>query len=117
MAQKYSAAYINKLSEEKLRDLLYAKAQKEKEEYIANLKTLSKEEIIKSSYKQAMFDEFLLLLEQDYLNKKQLKFLLQFESPLALCYDAWLKTDVTYMDILYMAVSNLTEGLIENDMI
>ena len=45
------------------------------------------------------------------------RFLLQFECPLSVCYDAWLKTDVSYMEILHVAVNNLTEGLIADDTI
>ena len=64
-----------------------------------------------------IYDEYLSLLEQDYLNEEQIKFLLQFECPLSVCYDAWLKTDVSYMEILHVAVNNLTEGLIADDTI
>ena len=65
----------------------------------------------------SIYDEYLSLLEQDYLNEEQIKFLLQFECPLSVCYDAWLKTDVSYMEILHVAVNNLTEGLIADDTI
>ena len=63
------------------------------------------------------YQKYLSLLEQDYLNEEQIKFLLQFECPLSVCYDAWLKTDVSYMEILHVAVNNLTEGLIADDTI
>ena len=68
-------------------------------------------------YQHTIYDEYLSLLEQDYLNEEQIKFLLQFECPLSVCYDAWLKTDVSYMEILHVAVNNLTEGLIADDTI
>ena len=57
------------------------------------------------------------MIHQDDLNEEQIKFLLQFECPLSVCYDAWLKTDVSYMEILHVAVNNLTEGLIADDTI
>ena len=57
------------------------------------------------------------MIRQDDLNEEQIKFLLQFECPLSVCYDAWLKTDVSYMEILHVAVNNLTEGLIADDTI
>lgn len=69
------------------------------------------------AYQHTIYDEYLSLLEQDYLNEEQIKFLLQFECPLSVCYDAWLKTDVSYMEILHVAVNNLTEGLIADDTI
>ena len=72
---------------------------------------------VEMAYQHTIYDEYLSLLEQDYLNEEQIKFLLQFECPLSVCYDAWLKTDVSYMEILHVAVNNLTEGLIADDTI
>ena len=43
------------------------------------------------AYQHTIYDEYLSLLEQDYLNEEQIKFLLQFECPLSVCYDAVVK--------------------------
>ena len=82
-----------------------------------DLEKLSTEELRSLLYERASAEKMEFCDEQDYLNEEQIKFLLQFECPLSVCYDAWLKTDVSYMEILHVAVNNLTEGLIADDTI
>ena len=108
---------LDKLSTEELRNLLYERALVERKEFCDELKEKPREYIIEEADRITMYSEYLILLEQDYLNENQIKFLLELECPLSVCYDAWLKTDVSYMDILYSAVDNLTEGLIADDTI
>lgn len=108
---------LSKFSTEELRSLLYERASAERKEFCDGLKEKTREHIIEKANRITMYSEYLILLEQDYLNEEQIKFLLQFECPLSVCYDAWLKTDVSYMEILHVAVNNLTEGLIADDTI
>ena len=51
------------------------------------------------------------------MSKSQLGFWKNEPIYKALRDDAWLKTDVSYMEILHVAVNNLTEGLIADDTI
>ena len=114
---KVNTLDLEKLSTEELRSLLYERASAEKMEFCDELRKKPSEYVMEMAYQHTIYDEYLSLLEQDYLNEEQIKFLLQFECPLSVCYDAWLKTDVSYMEILHVAVNNLTEGLIADDTI
>ena len=114
---KVNTLDLEKLSTEELRSVLYERASAEKMEFCDELRKKPNEYVMEMAYQHTIYDEYLSLLEQDYLNEEQIKFLLQFECPLSVCYDAWLKTDVSYMEILHVAVNNLTEGLIADDTI
>lgn len=108
---------LDKLSTEELRYVLYDRASKEKMAFCDELRKKPREYIMRMAYKHTIYDEYCSLLEQDYLNEDQIKFLLQFKRPLYVCYVAWLKADVSYMEELATAVNHLTEGLISFDTI
>ena len=99
---KVNTLDLEKLSTEELRSLLYERASAEKMEFCDELRKKPSEYVMEMAYQHTIYDEYLSLLEQDYLS---------------VCYDAWLKTDVSYMEILHVAVNNLTEGLIADDTI
>mgnify|MGYP000143391082 CR=1 FL=1 len=98
--------------------MLYERASAEKMEFCDELRKKPSEYVMEMAYQHTIYDEYLSLLEQDYLNEEQIKFLLQFECPLSVCYDAWLKTRCFRIwKLLHVAVNNLTEGLIADDTI
>lgn len=104
-----------KLSEEKLQNLLYERLEKEYNEFIKDLKKLSPEKIIEESYKKVFYEDIVMSFEGDdvYLNKEQLITLIKCKHPLYECYEAWMDTDYSYMDMLRNAISSGADTLIE----
>ena len=86
---KVNTLDLEKLSTEELRSLLYERASAEKMEFCDELRKKPSEYVMEMAYQHTI----------------------------SVCYDAWLKTDVSYMEILHVAVNNLTEGLIADDTI
>ncbi|MCI8521257.1 MAG: DUF3848 domain-containing protein [Clostridia bacterium] len=103
-----------KLSKEKLQNLLYERLEKEYNEFIEDLKKLPPEEIIEESYKKVIRDDIIMSFEGDdvYLDKEQLIALLKCKHPLYECYEAWMDTDYSYMDMLRDAISQGADKLI-----
>lgn len=101
-------------TEQELQNLLYEKMSKEQDNYIEKLKHSKPEEIISSAYEKVMRDDILILFDGDdtFLDKKQLKELLKLEYPLSACYDAWMDTDISYMDMLRDTVDDFTKDLV-----
>lgn len=99
---KVNTLDLEKISTEELQNLLYEKVQQEYDEFIKDLKKLPPEKIIENSYKKVMFEDIVMSFEGEdsYLDKKQLIALLKFKCPLYVCYEAWMDTDYTYMDML-----------------
>ncbi len=104
---------LEKLSTEELRSLLYERASAEQFEFCDELRKKPREYIMEMAYKHTIYDEYISLLEQDYLNEEQIKFLLQFECPLSICYDAWMDTDYSYMDMLRDAIMERADNEIK----
>lgn len=99
---KVNTLDLDKLSTEELQNLLYEKVKQEYDEFIADLKKLPPEKIIKNSYKKVMFEDIVMSFEgaDSFLNKEQLIVLLQFDYPLYMCYEAWMDTDYSHMEML-----------------
>ncbi len=103
-----------KLSEEKLQNLLYTRLETEYTEFIEDLKKLPPEKIIEESYKKVIRDDILMSFEGDdiYLDREQLIALLRCKHPLYECYEAWTDTDYSYMDMLRDAICDGADTLI-----
>jgi hypothetical protein len=103
-----------KLSEDKLQNLLYTRLETEYTEFIEDLKKLPPEKIVEESYKKVIRDDILMSFESDdiYLDKEQLIALLRCKRPLYECYEAWTDTDYSYMDMLRDAISDGADTLI-----
>lgn len=103
---KVNTLDLEKLSTEELQNLLYEKVKQEYDEFIEGLKKLPTEKIIENSYKKVLFEDIVMSFEgeDNYLNRKQLIALLKFKCPLYICYDAWMDTDYSYMDMLRDAI-------------
>lgn len=110
-----TAVDYEKLSEEKLWDLLYKKVKAEYDKFIEDLRKLPTENIIEASYKKVIRDDIVMSFEGEdiYLNKEQIIALLKCEYPLYECYEAWMDTDYSYMDMLRDAISGGADSLIE----
>lgn len=105
---------INALSSEELRDELYEKAAQEQEEFLVNLKSLPPEEIINHCYEKAIRDDILMSFESDYLDDEEMRMLLKCGDVLGSCYNDWLSTDYTYMDMIRDTVSDFANGLVKS---
>lgn len=112
---KVNTLDLEKLSTEELQNLLYAKVKQEYDEFIEDLKKLPPETIIENSYKKVMFEDIVASFEGEdsFLDKEQLIALLKFKCPLYICYEAWLDTDYTHMDMLRDSITEYIDREIE----
>ena len=93
-----------------LRELLHDKALAEYRQFINYLMTRSPEEIIRASYKKAMYDDILMIFAQDnVLSEKQIAALLSLDNPLNECYYEWIDTDCSHMEMLTDTIRNCAE--------
>ena len=103
------------MSKENLRSLLWEKAAKEQSDFIEHLKTLPPEQIIDKSYEKVMRDDILMSFEDDYLSDKQVAELIKLDYPLSACYDEWMDTDVSHMEMLRDTIDDYTKRLVEEN--
>ena len=107
------------MSKEDLRDLLYQKASKEQDAFIEHLKTLTPEQIIDRSYEKAMRDDILMIFENDYMSEylsdKQVKELLKLDYPLSACYEEWMDTDYSHMEMLRDTIDTFAQRLVDEN--
>lgn len=102
-----------------LRDKLWEKASKEQSEYMADLQKMTPEQIIESCYETVMREDILLTFEYEcnspQLSDEQVKALLKMKYPIDACYNAWQKSDVTYMDRIQETVDKFSEKEAEKE--
>ena len=80
---------------------VYKKMEQELDQFIAELKIMSPEEVISCSYEKVMKEDFLLLFgESVELSEEEAVKLLQMEKPLDFVYQKWLGSDSGHMDVL-----------------
>ena len=104
-----------KMSKDNLRELLYEKASKEQDAFIEHLKTLPPEQIIDKAYEKVMRDDILMSFEDDYLSDKQVAELIKLDYPLSACYDEWMDTDVSHMEMLRDTIDSYAKRLVEEN--
>ena len=103
------------MSKDNLRELLYEKASKEQDAFIEHLKTLPQEQIIDKDYEKVMRDDILMSFEDDYLSDKQVAELIKLDYPLSACYDEWMDTDVSHMEMLRDTIDSYAKRLVEEN--
>ena len=91
---------IIKRMEEMDREELYLKAIAEQTQFVDELLKKPPKEIADASYEKAVRDNILILLESDELSYETVHELLKTDCPLSVCYDSWLKSDTSDIDIL-----------------
>lgn len=100
-------------SQKDIREQLWEKASKEQSEYTAELQKLTPEQIIEKCYETVMREDILLTFEYEcnspQLSNEQVKALLKMKYPIDACYNAWQKSDVTYMDRIQETVDKFSE--------
>ena len=103
------------MSKESLRELLYQKASKEQEVYVEHIKRLPPELIIEKAYEKVMLDDILMTFEDDYLSDKQIAELIKLDYPLLACYNEWMDTDYSHMEMLRDTIDDYTKRLVEEN--
>lgn len=103
------------MSNENLRKILYEKAAKEQSAYIEHLKTFPPEQIIDRAYEKVMRDDILMTFEDDYLSDKQVAELIKLDYPLSACYDEWMDTDYSHMEMLRDTIDDYTKRLVDEN--
>ena len=103
------------MSKESLRELLYQKASKEQEVYVEHIKRLPPELIIEKAYEKVMRDDILMAFEDDYLSDKQIAELIKLDYPLLACYNEWMDTDYSHMEMLRDTIDDYTKRLVEEN--
>ncbi len=92
--------------------LLYEKLAKEHDDFIADLKTKTPEQIIESSYEKVMKDDLLSVFEYTDFSQTEAKALYRLDKPLDALYQEWLHNDMTYMDMLRDTIDNRIESAV-----
>lgn len=95
------------------REKLFVKAEKEYNRYIESLKQKPPEQIISMcdeiSTKSNIFSIFADERKMPTLSDRQVNGLLNFDNPIEACYNAWLKSGATYMDVVQESVELFAE--------
>ncbi len=95
--------------------LLYEKMKAEYDNFIAELKEKSVEEIIERSYEKVILEDLLTCIENDNLKQEEAKALYQIENPLSFIYQEWINIDNNYMDLLRDTIDETTKKLINSN--
>ncbi|MBE5041210.1 DUF3848 domain-containing protein [Oscillospiraceae bacterium DSM 107454] len=98
-----------------LRELLLEKVYKEQSDFIETLKLQPPEKIIDSSYEKVMRDDILMTFEDDYLSDEQVMELLKLDYPLSACYNEWMDTDYSHMEMLRDTIDDYTKRLVDEN--
>lgn len=93
-------------------ELLYKKLEKEHNDFVAELKTKSPEQIIEASYEKVFKDDILSIFDYAEFSQTQAKALYKLKYPLDAIYQEWLHNDMSYMDMLRDTVDNRIESAV-----
>lgn len=86
---------------EALRTELYDKVYAEFQTLIAEVEKLPPKEIINKSYEVVAKEDIMMSFDaQEFLSDRQMEALLKANNTLSACYETWMDTDCTYMDII-----------------
>lgn len=78
----------------------------EHEEFLAELKQKPADEIIRKAYEICYREEFVSILESDYMTEEKIAKLLKLPNPVGFLYDEWLKTDASVCEMLEEVITN-----------
>ena len=91
---------------ETLKEKLNDKVQNEYIAFIEKLKGLPPDKIIERSYEKVFKEDLALALSDKTLSLDETKAMLSLKYPLDALYREWMKTDISYMDMLSDIVDN-----------
>ena len=92
---------------------LYNKMSTELKNFISELKDQSPDLIIESAYELVMKEDLLSIFEYTDYTEDEAKALFELSYPLDAIYQAWLKNDLTYMDLLEETIRIELEKIIK----
>lgn len=101
------------LTREKLNIELYEKIYAEQQEFISSLKTMTPESIIQHAYELVIREDILLSLEDNDLDTRQCKALLNKKKPLDTLFLAWEKHEGDHMNEIRDCIENKANDLIK----
>lgn len=86
--------------------LLYEKVQAEYDTFIGELKAKPAEEVLERAYEKVFKEEMVGICEFADFDRKEAKAMYLEKYPLDRMYQDWLKSDVSYMDMLRDSVDD-----------
>ncbi|WP_416325182.1 DUF3848 domain-containing protein [[Eubacterium] hominis] len=96
-----------------LNEMLNDKVQNEYNTFIEKLKGLSPVEIIEHSYEKVFKEDLAMALSEKSLSSDEAKAMLSLKYPLDALYQEWMKTDISYMDMLSDIVDYKVESAVK----
>ena len=103
------------MENEELKAKLIEKVQQEYDDFIADLKGKTAEEIVNEyCYEKVTKEEMLYKIKDRDYEKEELEALLKTEDILSQCYDEWLSSDGNFNEMLEYPIDNTIE-LITDD--
>lgn len=110
IAWKYNCAPYEDVEGEIVMDLqtkLYEKAKAEQDKFVYELLQKSSKEVMEAAYEKVLRDDILMIFENEDMDSEVVETLLKLEYPLAECYEHWLQSDCSHMDMLKDTVEDL----------
>jgi hypothetical protein len=99
--------YIKQILEgTKVKQQLIDRIHAEHEEWLAELKQKPVDEIISKAYEICYREEFMSLLEADYLTEEEIAKLLRLPNPVGFLYGEWLKNDASICEMLEEVITH-----------
>lgn len=93
---------------------LVSKMREEYQQFLKNLEHKEPKEIIEAAYEKISKEDIIIAVEENDFSLEQLTALNDVKFPLESCYAAWLKSEVTYMETLFLCVEDHAEMLFKS---
>lgn len=90
----------------KINEMLYEKVENEYNAFIERLKKLPLDRIIDHAYEKVFKEDLMIALQERKLSYNEAKAMLSLKYPLDELYQEWMRTDISYMDMLSDIVDN-----------
>lgn len=90
----------------KISEMLYEKVENEYNAFIERLKQMPPDKIIDHAYEKIFKEDLMVTLEEKKLSYNEAKAMLSLKYPLDELYQEWMRTDISYMDMLSDIVDN-----------
>lgn len=90
----------------KINEMLYEKVENEYNAYIERLKQMPPDKIIDHAYEKIFKEDLMIALHEKNLSYSEAKAMFSLKYPLDELYQEWMRTDISYMDMLSDIVDN-----------
>lgn len=95
----------------RLKEKLVEKMTEEYRHFLKELECKTPKEIIDAAYEKVFKEDIILAVDENDFSIEQIKALNNMKFPLDSCYVAWLKSDDSYMEILFLCVKNYANSV------